>query len=342
MFKPKSHLPTRILRYCRPSLVVPIMLFAGCGTYALLGAHAATPTISVELENGTRSSAASLVTDSTASNNQAVKFGSGTTSTDFCSSYPARPSSKPDATNTGVPAGTTLTSSGSITASTAGQVINAKNITGTIYVSANNVTIQNSNFLVTDTYYGIRIADGVTGTKILHNRIYTNNGGYEGILGSNMTICGNYITGFENPITANGAAVIQANFIEKLASNQPGAHYDAIEVYSGNNTSIWGNNLMMTDPSGAWLTETGAINVTGTWSSIDNTVINGNWLGGGSYTLNLDDGQGYAVTNLKVTNNVFYGSAPKGHAYYGINREPSVVTTWSGNTWSDTGQTATD
>jgi len=80
--------------------------------------------------------------------------------------------------------------------------------------------------------------------------------------------------------------------------------------------------------------ETGALNVA-PWggTSVATTVVTGNWMGGGSYTLNLDDGSG-TVTNTSITNNVFYGSAPTGHAGYGPVRESSLANTWSGNTWS--------
>ena len=46
--------------------------------------------------------------------------------------------------NVGVPAGTALTPSGSINVTTAGAVIDGKDVTGEITVSANNVTIKNS------------------------------------------------------------------------------------------------------------------------------------------------------------------------------------------------------
>ena len=50
----------------------------------------------------------------------------------------------PDASNTGVPAGTVLTPSGGLTITTAGAVINAREITGQVVVNAPNVTIRNS------------------------------------------------------------------------------------------------------------------------------------------------------------------------------------------------------
>src|ERR1700754_4603683 len=63
----------------------------------------------------------------------------------------AKPSScgYPDATNTGVPAGTSLTPSSSRTITTNGTVINGLEITGTVTVAADNVTIKNSKITAT-------------------------------------------------------------------------------------------------------------------------------------------------------------------------------------------------
>jgi hypothetical protein len=55
----------------------------------------------------------------------------------------------PDRTNTGVPAGTTLTPAGSQTVSTDGAVLDGLEITGTVTVTADNVTIQNSRIVRT-------------------------------------------------------------------------------------------------------------------------------------------------------------------------------------------------
>jgi len=55
----------------------------------------------------------------------------------------------PDATNTGVPSGTALTSSGSRTVSTNGAVLSGLDIAGTVTVAADNVTIENSRITKT-------------------------------------------------------------------------------------------------------------------------------------------------------------------------------------------------
>ncbi len=93
--------------------------------------------------------------------------------TKYCFSAPSA-CGYPDPTNTGVPAGTKLTASGSITASTAGQTISARDVTGKINVTANNVTIQNTRVTQTGTCgtvntcgnSAIQINEGVSGTVI--------------------------------------------------------------------------------------------------------------------------------------------------------------------------------
>lgn len=56
----------------------------------------------------------------------------------------------PASGNVGVPAGTTLTPSGSITVKTAGTVIDAMDVTGQITIQASNVTVQDTRVSVTD------------------------------------------------------------------------------------------------------------------------------------------------------------------------------------------------
>lgn len=66
---------TKKLNKYVPVLIVAVV-FGGLGATLLLTSHAATPTASLEAENGTVSSVASKVTDTTASGGQAAKFGS--------------------------------------------------------------------------------------------------------------------------------------------------------------------------------------------------------------------------------------------------------------------------
>ncbi len=87
-------------------LVLVIVVFGGLGSYLLLSSHAATPVGSIESENGTISSAASSVNDTSASAGKAIKFGQGSTGggAQSCPPLPAYP----DSNCTGVPPGTVL------------------------------------------------------------------------------------------------------------------------------------------------------------------------------------------------------------------------------------------
>ena len=333
-----SHTYSRVRYFILVIVGLAFVVFFWLGISLILHASTVT-TASIEPESATKSGV-TTISDGSASGNSAIKFGAASsTPANNCSSFPALPSAKPTAANTGVPAGTTLTSSGAITASTAGMTIDSKNITGGVSVSANNVTIKNSKIDVQG-YYGITITDGVTGTKIINNEVYTDNGGYIGITGGDATICGNYVHGFENGMTIGGNIIVQANFIEKLQSNQSGPHYDGIEIYGGGNNKLWGNNILVTDSTGNWLGDTGAINISTDFANINNTEINGNWIGGGSYTLyaRLSSGNSYTYNNVNITNNRWYGSAPKGYAAYGPMSDDGNITTFTGNVWDSSGQ----
>jgi hypothetical protein len=80
----------------------------------------------------------------------------------------------PDATNTGVPAGTTLTPSTSKTVTTNGTVISGAEITGTVTVAADNVTIKNSKIIRTSGgsgTYGVILNNGADNFTIEHSEV---------------------------------------------------------------------------------------------------------------------------------------------------------------------------
>lgn len=324
-------------------VLVAAVVFGAIGTYILTDTRAATPSASFEPESATVTAPVAAVNDTTASNSQAVVFSPATTppggSADACTTYPALPAQQPNTSNTGVPAGTTLSAyTGSLTISTAGTVIDSKVISGDLKITANNVTIKNSR--ITGGGYYVVQSNASSGVKLLHNEIISSSGGnkYIGVLGKYEFICGNYIHGFENAISMyDGGATIQANLIDKM-DGAPTAHHDGIEIYGGSNYKIWGNTIKLTNASGnGWLTETGAINISDDSSVINDVEINGNWLGGGSYTVYVDDQFGYSLSNIKLINNTWLGNPPKGYAGYGplLIRSTGTVTTNTGNKWEN-------
>jgi hypothetical protein len=324
--------------------LVVVGLVAIPGIIFLGGSRAAAPFISAEPESGTINSPASKITDSAASGGSAVGFAAVTPPSPppvgFCDTFPSQPSVKPDATNTGVPAGTTLTNyTGPATISTAGTVIDSKIITNQLTINANNVTIKNSK-LGPGSYWTVLVNDGITGTKVINNEVYAPNGNLTGISMGDGIICGNHIHGYENGITIGGNMIVQANYIHGLkgdGSTTP--HYDCIEVYSGSNIKVVGNNLNVSDPNGNWLDETGALNITTEWSNIDNVEAYGNWFAGGSYSLYVrksGSGNSYRYTNINIHNNRWIRNS---YAYGPASTDGGVTNT--ANVFDDNGAAVT-
>jgi hypothetical protein len=135
----------------------------------------------------------------------------------------------PDPTNTGVPAGTTLSPSGSLVVNTAGTVISGVDVTGTIQIYANDVTIQNSRVTQTSTCgptsscgnYAIGIGPGLTGVRIAHVETLTAAGTTceQDIrnTGSSVTIESSYLHACDGNLFAAGPTVLKDSYgITKL------------------------------------------------------------------------------------------------------------------------------
>ena len=151
----------------------------------------------------------------------------------------------PDATNTGVPAGVTLTASGDLVITQAGAVISGLDISGTVYIDAPNVTLENCQ-ITAASFAVVQIADGMTGAVVKNctiNGTGANNDGSDGISGQG-TFIGNNIYNVENGINVTGPSTIQNNYIHGLqASGSP--HYDGIQIDGGvSNMTISHNTVI--------------------------------------------------------------------------------------------------
>lgn len=152
----------------------------------------------------------------------------------------------PDATNTGVPAGTTLTDSNSVTVNTNGAVIqNLRIIDGQIVVRANNVTIK--NVLISGcTYYPIEYDDSkysglvVQDTEIASNCSATTAGmSFGGYTAHRMNIHGT-ADGFK----ANANVTIQDSYIHDLYVTGS-SHNDGVQSTGGTNVTLRHNTISL-------------------------------------------------------------------------------------------------
>jgi hypothetical protein len=127
-------------RISKANLIIFAVIFMALGGYVIYSSFAAGFTSSFEAENSSKNSPATTVSDSNASGGSALKFAAAS-GANSCPAFPAFP----DASCTGVPAGTALTvKTGNQTINTAGTVVSGWNVQGKIIVNADNVTIKNS------------------------------------------------------------------------------------------------------------------------------------------------------------------------------------------------------
>ena len=224
----------------------------------------------------------------------------------------------PGASTTGVPAGTALTaSSGDFTTSYDGQVIDALNVRGTIFINNSNVIIKNSQ-----AQYIIVNADHATvqNCDITGNDNFTKRDGIF-IGADNTTVLYCDISGAENGIWLEGSNFsIKDNYIHNLPyDSQRDPHIDGLQVPEGagvSNGEITHNNF-----------DLGSDHVTSSLmlSDFHDSLISNNRFNGGGYTVYFEDGS----EGNKVTNNTFVNSGGWGEIYPGDSA--ATAQTYSGN-----------
>ncbi|MGY3290086.1 hypothetical protein ACVWWP_003153 [Bradyrhizobium sp. LM3.6] len=207
----------------------------------------------------------------------------------------------PDATNTGVSAGVTLTPSGGMEINTPGAVISGLDITGMVVINAPNVTLKDCK-ISGDGWTVVRVASGITGAVIENCDINGMGTGGQGITGQG-TFLNNNIHGCGDGIGVGGDnTVIQNNYIHDMQGTSD-SHFDGIQADGDLSNLTISHNTVINEH-----TQTGAIMLDNYWGPIDNVKIDNNLLVGGGYTTYLNEvanGQpgGGAVTNVSYTNN---------------------------------------
>lgn len=259
----------------------------------------------------------------------AMIAASQTSSVDAPSEPGVTPSTKPGSNNTGITE--PLTSSGSITVSNDGELVENLDVDGCISVQANNVTIRNVR-IDCSSFYGVNISSGYTGTLIEDVEIFGMLS--SGILGSDFIVRrANIHDSGADAIKPYSNALIEASWFHRLGTISD-SHSDGVQMVSGNNVIMRGNNFDMPyDLNG--FTNSQCMIIQTNNGPIDNILIEGNWLNGGGYCVQINDkGNGYGPpTNVRINNNQFGRDCQ-----FGILRFRDSSPTLSGNTWEDTGQ----
>lgn len=242
---------------------------------------------------------------------------------------PPRLTDFPDASSTGVPDGVRLQPSESLTIEEDGAVIDGLDIKGTVNVRADDVTIRNSRITSTGP-----IAIRVRGSNLLveDTEIDGNGRANPAVAFSDYTLRRVHIhNAQEGPRIAGGKVTIEDSFIERLIDLDDN-HTDVVQVVSGRDIVIRGNNLQAYNPD-----EETYGNAAFMFGEEDGRVrdclVEGNLINGGNYSVNGGGGGSYGAA-CTFRDNVFQRDTRYGAQ---ANLGPNVV--WeSSNVWLDSGE----
>lgn len=225
----------------------------------------------------------------------------------------------PNASNTGVPAGTSLTTVSSVTLSTAGQVLDSRLVTGDVTVSANNVVIRNSEIRGR-----IRNTSGQSYT-IQDSTVGPTSGcaSIEAVGYSNYTARRVKLRNVGDGFRISGNNVLIEDSFVLLCSNS-GDHSDGIQGYGGGTNIVIRHNTIDQRP---------ARDVTAPIFFADSSrsaVVVDNLLMGGTYSLRLHDDFTPDVGPWTVTGNRIVSGAWQYGPTLMTNTDCASVT-WSDN-----------
>jgi len=251
----------------------------------------------------------------------------------------------PDAASTG-PGTTRLTAhSGNISIRTNGMVIKGWNLTGSLDVYADNVTVVESR-ITSSNWWGVNLRPGYTGLRILHTLITGNpgagpDGGGEDYALSNMSegsveVGWSDLSVFGNTLST-GHGYIHDDYVHDLVpfitKNGNYEHTDTVISEGGDTSGLRIEHNTLLNPVKVEQGASSAIGLYADSGAVTDATITDNWLAGGAYTLY---GGGANAARIVVTGNVFSDEFWPNCGYYGPAAYWNVGGTgnvWSGNVY---------
>ena len=265
----------------------------------------------------------------------------------------------PDATNTGVPAGTTLksvpaqvssgpgwyynTATKAVIVTGNGTVLSGLSIPGVLTITASNVTVKNVQVVAGGTF-SIRLQH-TTGVTIENSTVSGQNAttgrvnvAIADVYGDStgMVIKDNNVSFFRTAMQISNG-LVQGNYIHN-PGYIAGDHTNGVVTNGGNGPMVIENNTIFNS-----LGQTDAISLDAATSGLPvaNQTVENNLLAGGGYTIYAGNGHGNTTSNIVIKGNRF------GQHYYpksgqfgpDVNFNPTGKgNLWSGNFWDTTGQ----
>ncbi|MGH3648183.1 MAG: right-handed parallel beta-helix repeat-containing protein [Micromonosporaceae bacterium] len=238
----------------------------------------------------------------------------------------------PNASNTGVPSGKSLKSSGSLTITTAGRVIDGLNINGCVDVKADNVVIRNSRISCDRTTFAIRTWDGASNLLVEDSEI----DGEDKV--SAALCCGHYtlrrveIRNVEDGPRLASKTRVYDSWIHDL-SRLPGSHNDALQTTGAEDIIVRHNTLEAYNTSTNDPMNAAIMLGSTTGPAVRNMLVEHNLFTGGNYTINFRPD--ITCSNVVFRNNTFVDNARYGPV---AGHSASGVTWAASNVWKHNGQ----
>lgn len=222
----------------------------------------------------------------------------------------------PDTSSVGVPAGVALVPSGSLRITEDGTTIDGLDVTGSITVAANDVTIRNTRINANGTWYAIRLASGVTGTSIESSELFgarsaaVNYGSYRA---ERL-----HVHSSRDGLLVGSHASVTDSYIHSLGHRGAG-----IKANGGQGSEIVGNQIVAAEGTALQLRSRRT-------SGLDDWLIRGNTFSGGRYTIEFHD-RGGPVSNVIFEDNVFAAESWTRSAVWAN----AAAAGWSANVFDD-------
>ncbi len=254
----------------------------------------------------------------------------------------------PDSTNTGVPAGTSLTArSEEISVNTPGTTIKDIALDGTINVEANNTTIEDANITVDGTQTcgescggrGIWIKPGITGTVI--QNVACHGGALSGLNVTQYCVMSNdsdttikQLYAYNCTECLAGPMNLSNSFIDESGATIPQEHYEDLYYGGGAGPLIVNHNTMLNQQG-----QTAVVFASVDFGNQTTLTITNNLMAGGGYMIygGGSGSGGKVVGPVTITGNRFSREFyPNGGSYGVAAYMNEAVTSWSGNVWDET------
>ncbi|WP_176572839.1 hypothetical protein [Streptacidiphilus melanogenes] len=224
---------------------------------------------------------------------------------------------------------------------TNGTVIRGWDITGSLDVYADDVTVVDSR-ITSSNWWGVNLRPGHHGLRVLHSTITgvpgkgPDNGGEDYAVSnmgtSSVEVGWSDISVFGNALSM-GQGYLHDNYVHDIRPfvNAGGEwqHADAVISDGGGAGALVIRNNTLLNPVGITQGASASIGLYADSATVHNTVVEHNWLAGGAYALY---GGGAGATGITVADNLFSTQYHPSCGAYG------TATAWngagSGNQWS--------